>query len=398
MVGGLFTVWGDEPTPTPTQTQSSCVPTVQECKDKNLSCSDCENYLRNQISNLQGQGRTLSTQISVMDNQARLTQLRIDKARRDLDELEKEIGILKGKISNLEIDIDNLTRVLANRIVATYQTGTVSPWQFFLSSGSFSDFLYRLEYLRIAQVNDKRLVFATQATKNNFEEQKKTLEAKQKQVEALNRQLTVLIAQLNQQKKEKEVLLAVTNNDETRYQKLLQEARAQIQAFKSFASSQGGAQILPPQSSPDGWFYNQRDERWGRNNIGDSTEQVWDVGCLVTSVAMVLKQAGSNITPADIAANGSYYFSSTAYMLLPWAGGKFSSAWGFNQSSVDNRLSIGKPVIVGLKAGPYGQHFVVLKSGANGDYLMNDPWNGANLKFTDYYSTGQIFQYGFYNG
>ena len=69
----------------------------------------------------------------------------------------------------------------------------------------------------------------------------------------------------------------------------------------------------------------------------------------------------------------------------------------FNQSSVDSKLAGGEPVIVGLRAGVYGQHFVVLKSGSGPDYIMNDPWNGANLKFSDYYTTGQIFQYGFYN-
>jgi hypothetical protein len=82
-------------------------------------------------------------------------------------------------------------------------------------------------------------------------------------------------------------------------------------------------------------------------------------------------------------------------MLIPWAGGRFNSIWSADLGSIDSQLSSGKPVIVGLKSGPFGTHFVVLKSGSNGDYIMHDPWNGPDLKFSDYYSTGQIFQYGY---
>ncbi len=204
-------------TPTPTPTPSNLSEVQQKIKD-----------LENKVAELRGQARTLSSQITVMDNQVRLTQLRIDKARQDLEELEEDIGTLRGKIENLEGDLDKLTKVLLNRIIATYTVSTVKPWQFFISAKSFSDLLYRIEYLRIAQENDKRLIFATQATKDNYEDQKKVLEEKQQQVEALNRQLENLIAQLAQQKKDKEVLLEVTRNDEKKYQELLARARAEF--------------------------------------------------------------------------------------------------------------------------------------------------------------------------
>jgi hypothetical protein len=176
----------------------------------------------------------------------------------------------------------------------------------------------------------------------------------------------------------------------------LKEAQRQLAGFSSFTTSQGGASILPAQPSPDGWYYNQRDERWGNNGMGISGEPMWKYGCLATSMAMVMKQRGEDVTPATIAANSNYFFSDTAYMLIPWAG-RFKSIWQNDQGAIDGLLSQGKPVIVGLYAGAYGTHFVVLKSGSGGNYIMNDPWYGPDIPFTNQYNTGQIFQYGYLN-
>ena len=115
---------------------------------------------------------------------------------------------------------------------------------------------------------------------------------------------------------------------------------------------------------------------------------------------MVMKKKGVNVTPADVAASSWYYFTDTASMLIPWADGKFQSIWQRDFNAIDAKLAAGNPVIVGVKVATnsVGTHFLVLKSGSNGDYVINDPWYGPDLKFSDYYSTSQIFQYGFYNG
>lgn len=208
MAGQLLVVSG-QPTPTPELQQK-----IKELEEKVLQ--------------LRGEAKTLSSQIAVMNNQVKLTQLRIDKTQQELKELEEDIDVLKNKISNLESDLDKLTEVLIRRIVATYTTSSIKPWQLFLTSSGFSDFLYRVQYLRIAQENDKRLIFATQATKENYQGQKEMLEAKQKQAEVLSKQLQNLVAQLEGQRKGKEALLEVTRNDEQRYQELLARARAEF--------------------------------------------------------------------------------------------------------------------------------------------------------------------------
>lgn len=379
-------------TPTPTNTQNN----DEEIKKLNDKIS----FLEGKINDLKKQENSLSSQIEVMDNQIQLTQYRINVVQEQINETTLDIDTAGKKIKNLEGSLSNVTKVLLSRIVATYQAGEIEPVRILLASSNLQEFLSRENYLKIVQEHDKELLYNTQQAKVDYANQKILLESKKKKILALQSQLDEYNKELDQEKNIKQDLLSVTKNDEDKYQKLLAEARAQIQAFKSFATSKvgTGGSILPAQPSPDGWFFNQRDERWGRNFIGSSSDPVWEVGCLLTSVAMVLKKHGNDVTPGNIAANSSYYFSNTAYMLIPWGGGAFSSTWGADLGNIDSKLSSGEPVIVGVRAGPYGMHFIVLKSGSSGGYIMNDPWNGPDLKFADYYTTGQIFQYGWYSG
>lgn len=373
-----------EETPTPTKSDAS---KVQELNNKITE-------LQNKVNDLKQQGETLKSQINVMDNQTKLTEFRINATKKELEELENDIGVAEDKVSKLEGSLDKITKTLLSRIVATYQVGKIPQMHVLLAADNMEAYLTRSNYLKLVQAHDKQLLMNTQQAKVDYQNQKDIFEQKKQKVESLKGQLEEYTEQLEQEKKSKEQLLSVTKNDEARYQKLLAEARAQISGFKSFASSQGGSGTIPAQSSADGWYFNQRDERWGNHFIGGSSEPMWQVGCLISSAAMLLKQRGENVTPADIAANSSYFFSNTAYMLIPWVGGRFTSVWSSDLGAIDSKLSSG-PVIVGLKAGPYGTHFIVLKSGSGGNYIMHDPWNGSDLNFSDYYSTGQIFQYGY---
>ena len=57
---------------------------------------------------------------------------------------------------------------------------------------------------------------------------------------------------------------------------------------------------------------------------------------------------------------------------------------------IDGELQAGRPVIVGLYSGP--GHFIVLKSGSNGNYIMNDPFleNGSDVSFNSKYNVSNI--------
>ncbi len=388
------TVFAQE-TPTPTTDPNQQTSSISDCSANHISVADCPGYLQKKLNDLAGQEQTLNSQIAVMDGQVKLTQARIYATEKQISDLTLDIDTANQKITTIQSSLDSLTNILLNRVVATYEVGTIQPLQMLLTSTDVGDFLKRLNYLRIAQAHDKRVVFDAVQAKNDYQNQKNIFEDKKKQIEALKSQLDAYTAQLNQEKAQKQQLLVQTQGSEATYEKLLSQARAQLAGFKSFVSAQGGASILTNQTVCDGWgcYYNQRDAQWGNIGINGTSTSIAEAGCLMTSMAMVISHYGHTVTPLDVNAPGNF-FSSTAYMLftIHVAGTTATRV----SSAIDSTLSGGNPVIVGISydGGPIADHFVVLISGSGGSYMMNDPFtpNGHNIPFTSHYSLGSIVE------
>lgn len=215
------------PTPTPSSSENNICTSVQECTNQKLDCSKCIEYLTNKKNEISGKAKTLSSEISVMNNQIKLTEARIKAAEQKIRELQKDIGIAKGKIEKLETDIDRTTRLLVERIAAIYQVGRIQPWQIFLTVDNINDVFSRLKYLRLVQIYDKKKVYAAEQAKTDYKNQKEIFEDKEDEAQTLNNKLENYNQQLGTEKKAKDSLLAVTRNDESRYQRLLTQAQAE---------------------------------------------------------------------------------------------------------------------------------------------------------------------------
>lgn len=368
------------PTPTPTSTQNTS------------ALQDLIKQYEQKIVDLKGQAKTLSSQIAVMDSQIKLTEYRIQATQQQITTLTLDIDTASKKVASLQKSLDESINVLLNRIVATYQVGTIQPLQILLTAGNASDFLQRLNYLKLAQMHDKKLIYQMQQAKVDYANQKTIFEGEKKKVEALKKQLQAYNTQLDLDKQAKQRLLSETQGSEANYQRLLSQAKAQLAGFQRFVTSQGGASILSNQTVCDDWgcYYNQRDSQWGNNALNGTQYTLASDGCLVTAMAMVYTHIGRrNVTPQTINSNPSNFASYyPAYL------NKTISADGLTTSriyaTIDSELSAGRPVIIGIGAGP--DHFVVFISGSNGNYKMHDPFvpNGRNINFTDHYSISNI--------
>ena len=219
-----------DPSPTPTQESSSssnvCT-SVQECTEQKLDCSKCIEYLANKKSEASGRAKTLSSEIALTNNQIKLTEARIKATEQKIKELQKDIGIAKDKILELESSIDRATRLLIERITAVYQVGRLAPWQVFLTARNIDDVFSRLKYLRLVQIYDKRQVYASEQAKTDYANQQEIYEDKEGEAKNLSAKLSDYNKQLESEKSGKQELLSVTRNDEVRYQRLLSQARAE---------------------------------------------------------------------------------------------------------------------------------------------------------------------------
>ncbi len=212
---------------------SNAYPLIAEDKicDSPDNCEEVIDDLNQKISESQGKQKTLASTITNLNNQINLTSARIALTKKEIEILEEEITKLSTKISILDTSIGEVSTYLTSRIEEIYKRGQIKPLYLFLSSSGFSDFLTRLKYLKAAQQHDQELLFTMQESKMTFDEQKKLKEQKQAEQTALQKKLETQQATLAQQKKEKQDLLQITKNDESRYQKLLNEAQQELSSL-----------------------------------------------------------------------------------------------------------------------------------------------------------------------
>lgn len=375
--------------PTATASGQPATEEFKSCIERKKSC------LENKITEAQKQKNTLNSAISVISSKISIQEIQIAKIQSEINQLEREITALSELIGGLNLSLDRLSGLLVERVKEQYKQARVSQFTQFLASESFGEFFGRQQYLQRTSDETALAMERAELKRIIYDQQKDLKETKQNEVELKKKEIVKQKTILDQQKREQQDLLKVTSNNEARYQQLLAEAEAQVASFKSFVSNAGGGVIEPDALGKgyDGSYFSQRDKRWAGAQIGRSSENIYDVGCLVTSIAMALKSKGVDVTPLSIASNTSYFFYNTAYMLsrsgLSLPGGKTDRKIAI--SSINSELDSGTAVIVGLKAGPYGTHFVVLKKKEGADWIMHDPWYGPDLKFTSHYRSSQIY-------
>lgn len=187
---------------------------AQECT--NISSPSVRiTCLENQLSRLSAQSKTLSNQIAQFDAQIRLTALKIAQT-------EEKILLLGGRIDQIETSLTELSNAFSSRAVETYKmTRSGLPLFLLFSSKDVDEAVARYHYLSRIQEADRDLLTRLQGAQTTYKNQKE-------EEETLKKELNDQKSQLDKQKKEKANLLAVTRNDEKRYQQLLAAARAEL--------------------------------------------------------------------------------------------------------------------------------------------------------------------------
>ncbi len=366
---------------------------VEECQ-KIISESE------QKIKELSSQRNTLSSQIQYMDTQIYLTESKISQTEIKIIQTEKEINQIEKRITGLDQSINYLANLLVKRLVLGYKNRGFSLLNLLFENENVPLLIKQYKYWKSAQEENQRLLVKTQQNKLNLEEQKSLREEKIAELDNLRKQLNQQKIELAQQKLAKQKLLIETQNSEERYQKLISQAKSQLSAFTRFVESQGGASILQNQTQCDDWgcYYNQRDAQWGNYIVNNSYDcngacTIAKIGCLITSVAMVATHFGfRDINPLSIAIYQGNFYLNTA--LLNWniqTNGKSISL--VNDALSPEAVKNG-PLIVGIRYGEFGSHFIVVKDYRDGNYIINDPFtpNGKDLVFTEKYSLSSIFQ------
>lgn len=348
------------------------------------------------LSNLSGQKQTLASAIDYLNTQIKITQAKVYSTNTQLNKLNVEIEDLTSRIESIDYSLDDLTKLFINRVRQTYMRKNTYEAQIIAHSTGLGDLLRGVEYTKKIRDNDRNILISLEKSRLDFNSQKELKEEKQQEIVVLKAKLDSENNALASQIASKNKLLSDTKNDEARYQSLLSAAQSQLSAFRRFTTTQGGATILSNQTKCDDWgcYYNQRDGEWGNRTIGLSPESMKEVGCLVTSMAMIASHYGKSIKPGDIAGSNAPFWGNTAYMNQgTWTAAGVTmtrTRLGSSRAKIDEELAAGRPVIVGIYGGP--DHFLVIKAKDGDDYIMHDPFpaNSSSIKFTSKYPLSAI--------
>lgn len=199
---------------------------------------------------------------------------------------------------------------------------------------------------------------------------------------------------LNATKIQKSTLLVQTEGDEATYQSKLNKIEKQKQELlgdidelynANFAEiSQFASGLEKPKTglASTSWYYSQKDPRWGNETIGNSKSKMKDLGCAVTSVAMVFTTQGEKINPKQLSDKPIFSWDLINWPKT-WNSLTLSSSTahsGVNWSTIDNEIKNNNPVIIFINAKSGAGHYVVVHHKAdNGKYVVHDPYWGANI-------------------
>ena len=202
-----------------------------------------------QIDSLQNQEKTLKQQIALMDSQIKLTGLKIIETQTKIKVLMEEIKTLSVKIVRLEESLNFISKVLLERLAEAYKSSRVDSVVLLFSSKNFSEFILRYRYLQKVQFHDHELLLSIEKTRTNYDDQKTLKAEAQASMEKLEKQLVVQKSELNSQVAVRKKLLDETKGKEATYQKLLADARAELEAILGILEGKGSEKEVRKVSS-----------------------------------------------------------------------------------------------------------------------------------------------------
>lgn len=203
------------------------------------------------INELKDQEVTLKNQISYMEGQISLTKLKIEEARLEIEEKNNQIKNLEGDIGVLGTRIDRLSDLLVKqrdiyteKVRRGYKESRITFLDVIFGGDSFSDIVRRVKYLSALSIWDQKVFAQMKLTEANFKGQKSILTDKKETVESLRAgvlfaktQMEGREADLNKQKQAKADLLALTQNDEVKYQEILARLKREEEEMRNALGS-----------------------------------------------------------------------------------------------------------------------------------------------------------------
>jgi septal ring factor EnvC (AmiA/AmiB activator) len=196
------------------------------------------------ITNLNSKSNTLRNELDYIDTEMSLTGLKITEVEKNLAQKNMLLSDLTNYIEGLTKRMDKLDKsmsiqdtALKERIIERYKSLTDVNVLSVLVSGNLEKAMLKLQYIEQLEEQDRRIISYMKDTKSDYGVQQKLIERKRSEVEQVKKEiisqkekLVSYRESLKKQNDEKESLLKLTENDEAKYQRLLSQIQAELDA------------------------------------------------------------------------------------------------------------------------------------------------------------------------
>jgi hypothetical protein len=335
---------------------------------------------------------TLAVQLGSIDQQQEKNKLALIDIQKQLIDLDQKIKDLERSINDRQLEIDSQKKILSVLMQNYYEYDQQGLLGLMLVDKDFSDSLSQSDYTQQSSTRVSEILGNIQIAKNELVSQSEELNQKRKENNTLKDQLADKKSDLQSSEIQKQSLLVQTQGEEAKYKDLLAHVEEQKKELFNFSDASNLDEInasVDKYPKPKdhlastSWYFSQKDSRWGGKKIGNSSSLMKDYGCAVTSLAMVFREKGSSIDPGKMASQKIFY-----YDLIKWP-----SSWSpgialtssishgnISWKTIDSEIGKGDPVIVYIrKTNGRGGHYVVITGKDSKDYIVHDPYFGANL-------------------
>jgi len=367
----------------------------EECLQDLIDRADEEAKTYKKIIELKRkQQTTLDGQISTLDSEIGEIESDINANKFKINDYNEKIRAVERNMQKKEKMIEAQKKVLAGMIRAYSEHNQDDNLiASILNNEGLSSFMIKKD--RIVQTGDnvKSILGSLKALKNNLKKEQALLESQKTKLIDLHYELEEKGSYLESNQRQKKTLLSQTQGEESKYKKLLERVEKQKQQLLGdidelySANSEEISALAKSLKKPTSglasrsWYYSQKDSRWGSSRIGQSSSLLKDYGCAITSVAMAFTYHGESISPKTLAKQPIFYWDLIKWPVT-WRSLKLvenTNHSGVSWSKIDKELDKENPVIVFIRAGSKGGHYIVIHHKKKGKYIVHDPYWGANI-------------------
>jgi len=379
---------------------------IPSSKAEDADCSDLSGDAKEECKKLEKKAKVYEDLIELKDKQENTLQNQLtainrdqEKNKNELQKTQSEYENLAEKINSIERDISEKEKyvsaqkiILAGLIQSYYEYDQQGMLDIILSDKDFSEIMSEADYIeqsgtKVGEVLDEIIL-----SKNDLVTSRDELASKKNNLEELKQDLIDKSFNLASSEQQKESLINRTQGEEEKYRQLLAHVEEQQKELFDFSSASNAEEISASVSdypkpktnlASTSWYYSQRDSKWGNQKIGNSNSLMKNYGCAVTCVSMVFKKYGASITPGKMAREKIFYYDLIKWP-SSWSGGisliSSVSHGNVSWSKISSEIKSGHPVIVYIKKNNGGGgHYVVITGKDSKDYIVHDPYFGANL-------------------